>query len=140
MYLTDADIRVRHAPDREQESNMCWLPFVLPGISLSSLRLRFKPFFREQWRKRQVLCLCCASWRMARIRKKKPVCEIAVIFFLLLRARCPLSVGLRRNKIKCGEEKTPLVFGDIAIVIGGERGERERERTAPKICELVAKR
>ena len=56
------------------------------------------------------------------------------------RRRAAAVLSVHRNKIKCGEEKTPLVFGDIAIVIGGERGERERERTAPKICELVAKR
>ena len=139
MYLTDADIRVRHAPDREQESNMCWLPFVLPGISLSSLRPRFKPFFREQWRKRQVLCcaVLLGEWRGFARRNRFAKSQSSSFFSSC--ARCP-SVGLRRNKIKCGEEKTPLVFGDIAIVIGGERGERERERTAPKICELVAKR
>ena len=67
----------------------------------------------------------------------KPVCEIAVIFFLL--AGQPAVLSTRRNKIKCGEEKTPLVFGDIAIVIGGERRERDGG-TPQKICELVAKR
>ena len=47
---------------------------------------------------------------------------------LLAAGRCRrCAVRVRRNEIKCGEEKTPLVFGDIAIVIGGERRERGGE-------------
>ena len=43
----------------------------------------------------------------------------------------PSSSGFgHRNKIKCGEEKTPLVFGDIAIVIGGEREGGRRKKYA----------
>ena len=80
-----------------------------------------------------------ASWGLGLglggFARRKPVCEIAVIFFLLLL----LSVGLRRNKIKCGEEKTPLVFGDIAIVIGGERGERGERGRRQKYANLSRK-
>ena len=72
-----------------------------------------------------------ASWRGFARRNRFAKSQSSSFFWLLAAAAAVLSV--HRNKIKCGEEKTPLLFGDIAIVIG-------EEGTSPKICELVAKR
>ena len=116
MYPTSDTPQIERSPK---------LQFVLLGIGISGLssQSRLKPFFANNGEKGGRWVLLCFS---CGFRKRKPVCEIAVIFSPFFWP--PLS----RNKIKCGEEKTPLPFGDIAIVIG--------EGTSPKICELVAKR
>ena len=101
-------------------------------------RPRLKPFFREQWRKRQVL-LGDWDWDWEDSRGGNRFAKSQSSSFFSSCARCP-SVGLRRNKIKCGEEKTPLVFGDIAIVIGGERGERGRRQKYANLSRKERKR